>query len=133
MFIGCYSSKVVGKEKFFTESSSNPINNLTIVTNEDKRIEIDEVMYQVIDDTLYAEGINKTNTSVYGQPIDVKFALADIQYVEIDELNDVRTIGCIIGLTGVVVLTIGLMVAANSYKSPKGCGGTYHGFNFEPE
>ena len=34
-YTGCYSSKVVGKEKFFTESSTEPINDLTIVTNDD--------------------------------------------------------------------------------------------------
>jgi hypothetical protein len=133
-YTGCYSSKVVGKEKFLSGGSKEPINNLTIVTNEDKRIEIHEVTFQVFDDTLYAEGVNKTNTTVYGQLIDVKIALEDIQFVEIDEFSEAKTIGCIISLTGLVVLIIGLIAAANSFdKSSKGCGGTYHGFNLEPD
>jgi len=132
-YTGCYSSKVVGKEKFFSESSTEPINDLTIITNDDNKFILDEVTYRVIDDTLYLEGINRTNASVYGQLIDEKIALADIQYVEIDELSDSKTIGCVVGLTGLAVLMIGLIVAFSSYSQPKSCGGTYHGFNFEPE
>ena len=120
-YTGCYSSKVVGKEKFFTESSTEPINDLTIVTNDDNRIVMDEVTYQVYDDTLYIEGINRTNVSVYGQLIDEKIALANIQYVEIEELNSSKTTGCIIGLTGLAVLFIGLIAAASS--QPKSCKG----------
>ena len=121
-YIGCYSSKVMGKEKFFSGGSREPINDLVIVTNEDKRIEIHEVTFQVFDDTLYAEGVNKTNTAVYGQLIDVKIALEDIQYVEVDEFSEVKTIGCIISLTGLVVLIIGLIAAVNSFDKPaKSC------------
>jgi hypothetical protein len=120
-YTGCYSSKVVGKENFFSEISTEPINDLTIVTNDDNKFVMDDVTYQVIDDTLYLEGINRTNDSVYGQLIDKKIALDDIQYVEIEELNSSKTTGCIIGLTGLVVLFIGLIAAASS--QPKSCKG----------
>lgn len=120
-YTGCYSAKVVGKEKFFSEGSREPINDLNIVTNDDNRILMDEVTYQVINDTLYIEGINKTNADVYGQFLNKKIALADIQYVEIDELNTAKTTGCVIGLTGLAVLFIGLIIAASS--QPKSCKG----------
>jgi len=132
-YTGCYSSTVVGKEKFFSESNTEPIDDLTIITNDDNKFILDEVTYQVIDDTLYLEGINRTNNKVYGQLIDEKIALADIQYVEIEELNSSKTTGCIIGLTGFAILMIALISSASSYSQPKSCGGSYHGFNFEPD
>jgi len=130
-YTGCYSSIEVGKEKFFSEIRTEPFNDLTIVTNDDNKFILDEVTYQVIDDTLYLEGINRTNTRVYGQLIDEKIALADIQYVEIDELSESKTIVCVVSLTGLAILMIWMISAIPSNTQPKSC--STHGFNFEPE
>ena len=118
-YTGCYSSKPIGKEKFFSESNIEPINDVTIVTNDDNRIVLDEFIYQVIADTLYIEGINRTSTEVYGQLIDEKIALADIQYVEIDELDGLKTTGCVISLTGLAILMIAIISTLSSYSQPK--------------
>ena len=120
-FVGCYSSRAVDKEILIANSDSEPIGEITIITNENKSIKIDEIIYQVIDDTLYAEGINITNVEVYGKPIDLKIALADIQYVEINELNASKTAGCVIGSASLILLIIGFIALANN--TPKSCEG----------
>jgi hypothetical protein len=129
--VGCYSSRAVDKEILISKNIEEPLRELTIITNDDNKIIIDEITYQIVDDTLYAEGINKTNTEVYGKPIDVKIALANIQQVEIDEFNEVGTIVSIISLTGISVLAIVATVQLSSFKWPKSCKA--HGFNFQPD
>ncbi len=132
-YTGCYSSNNVSKEILYEEDQKGSMGEITIVTNEATRIELSQGTYKVMDDTLYAKGFNKTNVRVYNQVIDVKIALTDIQYAEIDELDSFATFGCVIGVAGLVLLIIGLFSASKSTESTKGCGGTYHGFNFEPE
>ncbi len=129
-YTGCYSSTSVSKEILYEEDQEGLLGEITINTNEAKRIELLEGTYQVFDDTLYSRGFDKTNTSVYGQSIDIKIALADIQNVEINELNASKTAGCVIGSAGLILLIIGLIAAVNSVdKTPKSCAP--EGFGFE--
>ena len=119
-YTACYSSKTVGKESFFSENREEPLNDLTIVKTDDERIIMDEVTYQVVEDTVYLEGVNKSNNNHYGELINEKIALVDIQYVKIEKLSESKTIGCIVGLTGIVVLLIAIGASASS--APKRCG-----------
>ena len=119
-YTACYSSKTVGKKYFFSESREEPLNDITIVKTDDERITMDEVTYQVVEDTVYLEGVDKSNSNQYGKLINEKIALVDIQYVKIEKLSESKTIGCIVGLTGIVVVMIGL-ISAVSYQ-PKSCG-----------
>jgi hypothetical protein len=126
-FIGCYSSRAVDKEILFSKDRTEPIDELTIITKENKIFKIDEIIYQVVDDTLYADGINKTNTDVYGQAINLRLALSDINYVEINDLNVSRTVGCVITSAGLILLIIGLIAAVSTTeKAPQKC--EYEGF-----
>ena len=119
-YVGCYSSRTVDKEILLSNNNVEPIGELTIITNDDRRIIIDEVIYQVVDDTLYAGGIDKMNTESYGRPVNLKLATNDIQYMEVNELNVTRTVGCIIGSAGLILLIIGVIAVA-TYE-PKSCG-----------
>lgn len=119
-YVGCYSSRAVDKEILLSNNNAEPIDDLTIITNDDRKIIIDEITYQIVDDTLYAEGINKTNTEVYGKPINLKLATNDIQYVEIDALDVFRTVGCITASVGAVGMSV-IMVFL--FKDYKGCEG----------
>ncbi len=119
-YVGCYSSRAVDKEILISKNIEEPVGELTIITNDDNKIIIDEITYQIVDDTLNAEGINKTNTEVYGKPIDVKIALADIQQVEIDDLDVFRTVGCITASVGGVVMFFILILLFKDYKSCEG-------------
>ena len=125
-FMACYSSETVNKEKFLSESGTEPIYGVTIVKNDDERIIMDEVTYQVVEDTLYLEGISKSNND-YGKLINKKIALMDIQSVEIEELDEANTIGCIVSLAGLAILFIALLSAGSSHSQPKGCN--VEGFN----
>jgi hypothetical protein len=119
-YIGCYSSKAVDKEILISKNIEEPVGELSIITNDDQRIIIDEITYQIVDDTLYLEGIDLTNTEVYGKPINLKLAVNDIQYVEIDELDVFRTVGCITASVGAVVMSVILVFLFEDYK---GCEG----------
>ena len=119
-YTACYSSKTVGKKYFFSESREEPLNDITIVKTDDERITMDEVTYQVVEDTVYLEGVDKSNGNQYRKLINAKIALVDIQYVKIEKLNESKTIGCIVGLTGIVVLLIAIGASASS--APKRCG-----------
>jgi len=57
-YIGCYSARTVDKEILLSNNNVEPIGELTIITNDDRRIIIDEIIYPIVDDTLYADGIN---------------------------------------------------------------------------
>lgn len=108
-----------------------PLDNMTIVTNDNNRIIIQGVTYQVIHDTLCANGLNKSNVTVYNQPIEVKIAIVDIKNIEIEEFDGLATAGCIIGSAGLVLLLIGVIAIANSFDKPANkC--QYEGLNFEP-
>lgn len=96
----------------------------------DVKVVLDEGQYDLVGDTLYVNGINKTNTTVYGQPIDLKIALDDIRYIEIEELDGWATTGCVIGAAAALALSLLAAIAVSSYKSPKKCSGP-EGFGFK--
>ena len=98
LYTGCYSSTSVDKNLLYTDFEKKAFDDLTIVTKEDERIIIQGVTYQIINDTLYANGINKSNVIVYNKPIEFKIALVDIKNIEIKEFDGLATAGCIIGV-----------------------------------
>ena len=55
-YVGCYSSRAVDKEILLSNNNAEPIDELTIITSDDRKIIIDEITYQIVDDTLYTEG-----------------------------------------------------------------------------
>lgn len=112
-YTACYSSVTVDKEKLFSKNRNKPINDITIVTKDDKRILINEATFEVLNDTVSIEGVKNINNISHGQLVKLKIALSDIQTVEIEGLNESKTTGCIVGLTSVVLLTILLAASAN--------------------
>ena len=129
-YIGCYSSRSVNKEILYTSDLGEPASIVAIITNDDGKIVLDEGKYELAGDTLYISGINKTNTSVYGQKIDLKIALDDIHSVEIEEFDGWATTGCIIGGVVGVSLMIAIILTFPSHKgTPSKC--QYEGLNFE--
>ena len=111
---GCYSAKVVSQDIFHSENNTEPTGDITIFTNKDDIIEIEENSYQVLNDTLFAKGLLKTNVNNYGQPIDVKISIEDIQYIKIEEFDGLATAGCILGVGALVFLVVVGIVIANS-------------------
>ena len=117
-YIGCYSSRVVDKDNFFSESGTDPIDDFTIQTLDDERMKIIWETYYTINDTLFAKGL--IYGDLFGQPVNVKIALANIQHVEVDDPDDLATAGCVIGLTGLALFfIIGIAVATSP---PTSCG-----------
>jgi len=102
--IGCYSSTIINKDILFKENQEDKISDLTIVTNEKKKIKLQEGSYKVVGDTLYAKEI-RVHTA-YNEFIDIKIALTDIRYAEIDELDDLATVGMVVGLAALVMLIL---------------------------
>ncbi len=119
-YIGCYSSRSVNKEILYTGDLGEPSGVVTIITNDEKRIDVREGIYEVVGDTLRVRGL-KLNTNFVEQ-IDVKIALDDIQYVEIEEIDDLATTGCVIGLAAIVFFIVGVISFGNSLdKTTKKC------------
>ena len=72
----------------------------------------------MIDDTLYANGINKSNVTVYNQPINLKIAFSNIKHVEIEESDAFRTTVLAVGLVG---LAIPIITGAALLANPPSC------------
>jgi len=128
-YVGCYSSRSINKEELYSQDLGEPAGVVTIITNDEKRIEVHEGIYEVIGDTLYASGINKANTTVYGQPINIKIALGDIRSVEIKEPDGWATTGLIIGVAGLAIIIAVISIGNSFDKSTKSCAS--EGFTFE--
>ena len=127
---GCYSYRNVNKEILYTSDLGEPAGVVTIITNDEKKLLVDEGIYELVGDTLYVNGINKTNTTVYGHPIDVKIALNDIRSVKIEEPDGLATAGCVIGGVATLALFIVIIISfGNNDYSPKSCAS--EGFTFE--
>jgi hypothetical protein len=77
---------------------------------------VDEGIYELVGDTLYVSGINKTNTSVYGKHIDLNIALDDIHSVKIEKLDGWRTTGCVMGVTTAVAMSIAFAIVFGKGK-----------------
>jgi len=104
-YVGCYSSRNVNKEMLYTLDSGEPADVVTIIMKDEKKLVVDEGIYEFGGDTLYVNGINKTNTMVYGQNIDLKIAFDDIQSINIEEFDGWRTTGCIaVGAVGFSII-----------------------------
>lgn len=129
-YVGCYSSRSVNKEILYTSDLGEPAGVVTIITKDEKKLLVDEGIYELVGDTLFVNGINKTNTTVYGHPIDVKIALNNIRSVEIEKPDGLATAGCVIGGVATLALFIVMAIAASSYKAPKSCSGP-EGFGFK--
>ena len=108
--IGCYSSKVVGKDVLPTDNQEKNINDLTIVTKKSERFELIEGTYNVISDTLYVNGLQQG--AKFAQQVNYKIALTDIEHLEINEINTLATVGIttliLAAITAGVILVIGL-------------------------
>ena len=111
-FVGCYSSRAVDKEIYFSEMATESMDDFTIITIRDETIEIKWNTFQIMQDTLYATGLKEE--SIFVKPVDVKIALTDIKYVEIDEPDDLATTGCVVGIGALVILVIIVIAMASS-------------------
>jgi hypothetical protein len=128
-YIGCYSSRSVNKEILYTGDLGEPSGVVTIITKDEKKLVVYEGIYDLVGDTLHIAGMElHTN---FKEHIDVKIALDDIQYVEIEEIDDLATTGCVIGLAAIVFFIVGVISFGNSLdKTTKKCSGP-EGFGFE--
>jgi len=108
--IGCYSSKVVSKDILPTDNQEKNINDLTIVTKKSERIELNEGTYNVINDTLYVNGLKPGAN--FMEQVNYNIALTDIEHLELSELNTLATVGIVsfvvAAITAGVILVIGL-------------------------
>ena len=119
-YIGCYSSRSASKDILYTNDLGAPSGVVTIIMKDEKKLVVDEGIYELVGDTLHITGLKSLTN--YVEQIDVKISLDDIQYVEIEEIDDLATTGCIIGLAALVVFIIGVISFGNSVdKSTKSC------------
>ena len=121
LLTGCYSSKLVQKETFFSQNNNKSMDdNFTIITVRDERFQIKHDTFQIIRDTLFADGIKEESLHLIHTKVNV--ALDDIKYIEIDELDGLATTGCVIGSAGLILLIVGLVSMGNSLNnSAKSC------------
>jgi hypothetical protein len=108
--IGCYSSKVISKDILIIENQEQKFNDLTIVNNESKRFEFTQGTYQVVNDTLFVNGLKPGAN--FMEQLDFNIALSDIEHLELDELNTLATVGfvslIVATITAGIILYIGL-------------------------
>ena len=108
--IGCYSSEVVSKDILFTENHEAKINDLTIITIESERLEVNDGTYKVENDTLHVKGLKPGSN--FAEQVDFNIALSDIEHLELNELNTPATVGLVslivATITAGVILVIGL-------------------------
>jgi hypothetical protein len=108
--IGCYSSKVVGKDILPKDNQEKNINDLTIVTKKSERFVLIEGTFNVINDTLYVKGFKQGAN--FDEQVNYNIALTDIEHLELDELNTLATVGIttliLATITAGVILIIGL-------------------------
>ena len=120
LFIGCYSSKQVQKEAFFSHIDSKPMDDdFIIITVMDERFQIKHDAFQIIRDTLFADGIKEESLHLIHTKVNV--ALDDIKYIEIDELDGTATTVCLIGSAGLFLIIASMSTVD---KSATSCG--YH-------
>lgn len=109
---GCYTFNSINVSEYEeVEEKDGKPNEIYVKTKDQQWYHFTNFNYHIENDTLYAEGINKTNTTVYGQTVDVKIALSDIQYVKIEELDGLKTAGFVIGSTALILLLIVIYAA----------------------
>jgi hypothetical protein len=113
----------------YTADLGEPSGVVTIIIKDDNKLVVDEGIYDLVGDTLHITGIELHAN--FKEQIDLKIALDDIKYVEIEEIDDIATPGCVIGLAALVAFIVVAITTANSFdNSPKKCAGP-EGFGFE--
>ncbi len=110
--VSCTSRTSVNKEALYSRCDRGAVGSLTIAT-QNGAITIDEATCRIKSDTLIVAGINRTNSDSVNKVIKYTAAMADIEYVEIEEYDSGKTLGCIIG-GSVVALGIFILLAAHS-------------------
>ena len=118
-YIGCYSSRSVNKEIFYTSDLGEPAGIVVITMNDKNVIEFRKGIYEVVGDTLYVNGFKQYIDHL--KPIDVRIALDDIKYVETKERDDLASCGMIIGVSALAFFIIMTIAVANQDHSPKKC------------
>jgi len=109
---GCYTFNSINVSEYEeVEEKDGKPNEIYVKTKDKQWYHFTNFNYHIENDILYAEGINKINTTVYGQTVDVKIALSDIQYVKIEELDGLKTAGFVIGSTALILLLIVIYAA----------------------
>jgi len=117
--VGCYSSKYVSKDILLTSELGEPAGVVTIIMKDEKRIVVEQGTYELVGDTLHITGLKPH--AYFLENIDVNIAFDDILTVEIEEIDDFATTGCVIGLASLVTFIIIAVATANQYHSPKKC------------
>jgi hypothetical protein len=110
--VGCTSTAVISKEALYAKCDRGSVGTLTIATEKD-HITIEEAICHINNDTLIVTGINKINSDSVHQTVLYKAAMDDITYIEMEEYDSGKTLGCIIGASA-VALGVFLLLAANS-------------------
>ena len=105
---GCTSQAIVSKEALFAKCDRGTVGTLTIGTK-NSRITLDEATCSINNDTLIVAGISDS----LHQAIRYTTALDDIRYIELEEYDSGKTLGCIIGASA-VALGVFVLIAANS-------------------
>ena len=122
LLVGCYSAKIVDKEKLHTDFDRNEIGDITIITESDERIIIRDKTFKIINDTLFAKGLFRNPDNYFiTDMIDVKIDLADVKSVWIEESDHLAT-GMLffLGIGLVLLIIIGISMSNQDY-SPSSC------------
>lgn len=110
--LGCTSQAVISKDALYAKCDSRSIGTLTIATKSG-HITIDQAACRIDNDTLYVTGINRTDSDSVAQAVSYSVAMEDIKYIEQEEYDSGKTLGCIIGVS-VVALGAFILLAANT-------------------
>ena len=161
-YVGCYSSRAVDKEILLSNNNAEPIDDLTIITNDDRKIIIDEITYQIADDTLYTEGGELTiitnddkkiiideityqivDDTLYAEGINktntkVYGKPIDVKIALADiqqvEIDEFNEVGTIVSIIGLTGISVLAIVATVQLSSFKWPKSCKaHGFNFQPD
>ena len=118
-YVGCYAWRKVDKETLYTEDLGEPAGVVTIITNDEERIVVDDGIYDVVGDTLYIKGVKQDIDNE--EQIDVKIALDNIQSVWIEKPDGFATAGCVISLAALAFIIVGVITVANTEYSTNSC------------
>ena len=118
-YIGCYSPRYVNKDILLTSDLGKPAGVVTIIMKDENKLEADEGIYELIGDTLHITGLK--SYSKFVQKIDVNIAFDDILAVEIEEIDEFATAGCVVGLVSLATFIIMAIAVGNQDHSPKKC------------
>ncbi len=123
--VGCTSTAIISKEALYAKCDRGSVGTLTIATEKD-RITIEEAICRINNDTLIVTGINKTISDSVHQTVLYTAAMDDIRYIEVEEYDSGKTLGCIIGASAVAI-GVFLLLTANIIGDSllEGCNGAF--------